>query len=81
MVKKKSNLKLSNIIKFFEISGVLKRIRRTGWVNTGVYEPESVADHSFRTSLMCMLYSDIKNLDTSKSVFLQKIKLQNLYIL
>ena len=57
---------LQNIIKFFEISGILKRIQRTGWVEVGVYEPESVADHTFRTAMMCMLYADIEGLDVLK---------------
>jgi len=29
-------------------------------------EPESVADHSYRTALMAMVYSDIRGLDTPK---------------
>ncbi len=36
-------------------AGVLKRIPRTGWVRVGVREPESVADHSFRTALAALL--------------------------
>jgi putative hydrolase of HD superfamily len=55
-----------NIIRFFEITGILKRTPRTGWVNLGIYQPESVADHTFRTAFFCMLYADIKNFDPLK---------------
>ncbi len=54
------------IIKFLEITGILKQTERTGWVEAGVYEPESVADHTFRTAIICMLYADIENLDPLK---------------
>ncbi|WNZ29385.1 MAG: HD domain-containing protein [Candidatus Bathyarchaeota archaeon] len=55
-----------NIIKFLEASGTLKRIQRTGWVDVGVFDPESVADHTFRTAILCMLYADMNRLDTLK---------------
>ncbi|MDG6222528.1 MAG: HD domain-containing protein [Candidatus Bathyarchaeota archaeon] len=55
-----------DIIKFLEASGTLKRIQRTGWVDVGVFDPESVADHTFRTAILCMLYADMNGLDTLK---------------
>ena len=55
-----------NIIKFLEIAGILKRTPRTGWVDVGVYQPESVADHTFMTAFLCMIYADIKDLDPLK---------------
>ena len=57
---------LQNIIKFLEITGILKRTQRTGWVDVGVYQPESVADHTFRTAFLCMLYADMEDLDPLK---------------
>jgi putative hydrolase of HD superfamily len=57
---------LQSINKFLEITGILKRIPRTGWIEVGVYQPESVADHSFRTALLCMLYADMEDLDPLK---------------
>lgn len=57
---------VQNIIKFLGITGILKQTERTGWVEAGVYEPESVADHTFRTAIICMLYADMENLDTLK---------------
>lgn len=57
---------LQSIIKFLEIAGMLKRTPRTGWVEVDVYQPESVADHTFRTALLCMLYADIESLNSLK---------------
>ncbi|MDA4114358.1 MAG: HD domain-containing protein [Thaumarchaeota archaeon] len=43
----------------------MKREPRKGWVSKlGIKDPESVADHSYRTALMAMVYSDVHGLDT-----------------
>ncbi|MFZ7136795.1 MAG: HD domain-containing protein [archaeon] len=65
-MKNNTTPNLLDLVKFLEISGSLKRIQRTGWVDIGVHAPESVADHTFRTAVLCMLYADLNNLDTSK---------------
>ncbi len=49
-------------------AGRLKRIRRTGWVESGVRDPESVADHSYRTALLAMLLADAEGLDALRTV-------------
>ncbi len=59
---------LQNLIKFLEITGILKQTERTGWVQVGVYQPESVADHTLRTAFLCMLYADMETLDPLKLV-------------
>ncbi len=51
-----------------EKAGRLKELKRTGWVESGVNEPESVTDHSYRTSLLAMILSDTTGLDTLKTV-------------
>jgi len=61
-----TDLSLQNVIKFLEIAGILKRTQRTGWVEVGIYRPESVADHTFRTAFLCMLYADMEALDPLK---------------
>jgi 5'-deoxynucleotidase YfbR-like HD superfamily hydrolase len=48
------------------MTGIMKRTERTGWVEVGVYQPESVADHTFRTAFLCMLYADMEGLDPLK---------------
>jgi len=57
-----------DLIEFLRKVGDLKRIPRTGWVQAGIKEPESVADHSFRTALLAMVLSDQMGLDTEKVV-------------
>lgn len=42
-------------LKFLNLVGKLKRVKRTGWVRTGVDKPESVADHMYRMSIISML--------------------------
>ena len=66
MLESMTDSSLQSINKFLEITGILKRIPRTGWIEVGVYQPESVADHSFRTALLCMLYADMEALDPLK---------------
>jgi putative hydrolase of HD superfamily len=57
------------LIEFSRLIGKLKKIERTGWVNwVNVEDPESVADHVFRTAILGMMIADIKKLDTEKIV-------------
>ncbi len=39
-------------LNFFAEAGLLKRVKRSGWWVAGIDEPESVADHSFRTAVI-----------------------------
>jgi putative hydrolase of HD superfamily len=57
---------ISNLVDFFRVSGRLKRIPRSGWVEAGIDSPESVADHTFRTAILCMIHSDLEDLDALK---------------
>lgn len=56
------------IIDFIHSIEKLKRIKRTYCIIEGVKNPESVADHSFRTSLMALLFAKKFNLDENKCV-------------
>ncbi|MFH2111363.1 MAG: HD domain-containing protein [Candidatus Bathyarchaeota archaeon] len=56
------------LITFLKAAGKLKQIKRTGWVEAGVPDPESVADHVYRTTLASMVLADTRGLDTSKVV-------------
>ena len=45
----------------------LKKIKRTGWLAKGkILNGESIADHSYSLSALCMVFSDILGLDTGK---------------
>src|SRR5438093_11931345 len=57
---------MEDMIKFLEYIRKLKRTPRAGWQMLGIKNLESVADHSFGTALMGMVYSDIKKLDTER---------------
>jgi putative hydrolase of HD superfamily len=48
--------------------GILKRTVRTGWKRKGIKDPESVAEHSFRVSVLAMLLAPYLNVDRSRLV-------------
>jgi len=49
---KRKQSSLDSILSLFLEAGLLKRIRRSGWWVVGLKNPESVAEHSFRTALI-----------------------------
>ncbi len=52
---------------FFYLASELKKVPRKGWKSkVGIEHPESVADHSYGTAIMAMVFSDAHNLDTEK---------------
>ncbi|KAJ2822188.1 hypothetical protein FBU31_004665 [Coemansia sp. 'formosensis'] len=57
----------SSVIDFLSIVERLKRTKRTGWVNSGIKAPESIADHMYRMGIMAMLIDDAA-LDRTKCV-------------
>ena len=56
--QKKSAAGTKAILNFFAEAGLLKRVKRSGWWVAGIKDPESVAEHSFRTAVMgyCLAY-------------------------
>ncbi len=56
-----------DLIKFFEVTNVLKRLPRTGWVVKGIKDPESIAAHSFSSTLLALIIGlDRDNIDLRK---------------
>lgn len=49
---------VTSLLRFYHLIGRLKTTKRTGWVNSGVKLPESIADHMYRMSLMALVTSD-----------------------
>jgi putative hydrolase of HD superfamily len=47
-----------NIIAFLKFCGKLKHLLRTGWVNSSVKAPETVASHMYRMGIISMLVPD-----------------------
>jgi len=69
MARRKQQPGASRLVKFFVRSGRLKSEARRGWVKKmGLSDAESVADHSYRTALMTMVFSDYRKLDTGKAL-------------
>lgn len=61
----------SGILDTLRYAGELKRLRRQGWVDRGVAEPESVADHSYRMAMMVLLLApDRPDVDLSRALIL-----------
>ncbi|WP_155336394.1 HD domain-containing protein [Acrocarpospora corrugata] len=50
--------------------GLLKRFKRTGWSTVGVPLPESVADHSYRVSVMASVLAAMEGADCQRAGFL-----------
>jgi len=46
----------------------LKDVERAGWAMHGIVAPESVADHSFGTALLCLLYAADAGVDRDRAV-------------
>ncbi|RDX82002.1 5'-nucleotidase domain-containing protein, partial [Mucuna pruriens] len=58
----------SSAIDFLSICHRLKTTKRTGWVRKDVKNPESIADHMYRMSLMALIASDVPGVDRNKCI-------------
>nr|WP_286207216.1 HD domain-containing protein [Thermomicrobium sp. CFH 73360] len=59
------------MLRFARAIGRLKTLRRQGWIDRGVREPESVADHSFRLALMAWVLAQRRpDLDATRAMLL-----------
>ena len=62
-------MSLEKLVRFSEVVGKLKNVKRSGWIShVGIEDPESVADHSFRSAILAMCIGDLLNVDTEKLV-------------
>ncbi|MBB2913196.1 putative hydrolase of HD superfamily [Streptosporangium becharense] len=50
--------------------GLLKRYRRTGWLVAGVRDPESIADHSFRTAVIASVIAALEGGNPERAAFM-----------
>jgi putative hydrolase of HD superfamily len=50
----------------FEI-GMLKHARRTGWWIAGVKDPETIAEHSFRTAILATILAAMEGADPART--------------
>ena len=59
-------LPLTAAINFFAEAGLLKHVKRSGWWVAGIKEPESVAEHCFRTAVMGFYIAHLEGVDAYK---------------
>ena len=62
------------MVDFMFAVGKPKRIPRTGWVREKIKDPESVAEHSFRVSVLAMVIADPLGLDKEKLMKMSLIR-------
>lgn len=58
----------NNLIKFFIEAGKLKRIPRRGWILRKIENPETIAEHVFRTTLMGWIIGKKNRLNPEKVI-------------
>jgi putative hydrolase of HD superfamily len=67
--RKKSNPDFAALNLFAE-AGLLKKIRRSGWWVAGIKDPETVAEHCFRCTVMGYYLAHLEKVDPSKVVLM-----------
>jgi len=58
----------NDIAKFLYEMGQLKRVKRSGWWIAGVKDPESVAEHSFRTAAIAYILAQLEGANLERVV-------------
>jgi putative hydrolase of HD superfamily len=61
---------LEGLTNFLYEMGLLKRYKRTGWLVGGVDNPESIAEHSFRTAIIGYLLALMEGADPHRTATL-----------
>ncbi|WP_406335014.1 HD domain-containing protein [Streptomyces zaomyceticus] len=61
---------LSAVAHFLYEAGTLKNTRRTGWWMAGIRDPESVAEHSWRTSVIASVIAKLEGADPARAALL-----------
>lgn len=61
---------LADVAHFLWEAGTLKTARRTGWWMAGVRDPESVAEHAWRTSDIASVIATLEGADAARAAHL-----------
>jgi putative hydrolase of HD superfamily len=61
---------IERLTDFIYEMGLLKRYRRAGWLVAGVGEPESIAEHAFRTAIVGYLLATLEGADPARTALL-----------
>lgn len=60
-------MNLKNIAKYVYEIGHMKRIKRSGWWLAGIKDPETIAEHSFRTAILGYVLASLEKADPQKT--------------
>ena len=61
---------MQELVHFLFEAGYLKNVDRSGWWLLGNKDPESVAEHSFRCTILGYILAKLEKVDTSKVVMM-----------
>ncbi len=61
---------MKELVHFLFEAGYLKNVDRSGWWLLGNKDPESVAEHSFRCTILGYILAKLENVDTSKVIMM-----------
>jgi 5'-deoxynucleotidase YfbR-like HD superfamily hydrolase len=57
---------MNDLLRALSQVGNLKDLKRAGWLRKGIPDPESVADHSFRTAVLALVLADELGVDAGR---------------
>ncbi|KAF4958654.1 hypothetical protein FSARC_10968 [Fusarium sarcochroum] len=60
--------RLETALPFLEAIETLKTLKRAGWCNRGIPDPENVGNHMYQMAWLCYLHPEINNEDEVKAV-------------
>ena len=60
----------ADVAKYFYELGQLKRVKRSGWWLAGLRDPESVAEHAFRTAAIAYVLAAMEGANPEKAAAL-----------
>lgn len=61
---------VANIAKYLYEMGHLKQVQRSGWQQIGVHDPESVAEHSYRTAIIGYILASLEGANPEKTAII-----------
>lgn len=61
---------IEDIAKYLYEIGQLKRVKRSGWWIAGIRDPESVAEHAFRTAIIGYVLAQLEGADAEKTALM-----------
>jgi len=61
---------MQEFIKYFYELGMLKRLKRTGYYAAGIKDPESIAEHTYRTIAITYFIAKLEKADAERAVLL-----------